>query len=286
MLTRRSQFLGSLSIGTHSAQLEVADWARPTPPAGPGGALVHLVLRAAVPEEWSRRAVAPIKEVGDNQYTLTSDMPKGHNTCQWLTLSSTERCNKSSPGDFCKIHLAILRKSSSTLPCLSCGLALSINRGSALAVDFVVCGNGTRGGCRPNSNVWPPFPFRDVATSSIPIPRAMDEYIKHTHAANSSVWPTFRDEDTSGIPMLRDMDEYIDRLLAEMPEPAQKVVRNILDEPIPETVKRRLLKPLYLGKYRPPRPPPTWKDRKRKAILEELDHLPPQKAVQTIQDYQ
>ena len=78
------------------------------------------------------------------------------------------------------------------------------------------------------------------------------------------------------------MDEYIDQLLAEMPEPAQKVVRNILDEPIPDTVKRCLLKPLYPGKYRPPRPPLTWKD--RKAILEELDPLPPQKAVRTIQD--
>ena len=46
------------------------------------------------------------------------------------------------------------------------------------------------------------------------------------------------------------MDEYIDQLLAEMqiPEPAQKVVRNILDEPIHETVKRRLLKPLFSKK--------------------------------------
>ena len=43
------------------------------------------------------------------------------------------------------------------------------------------------------------------------------------------------------------MDEYIDQLLAEMhmPEPAQKVVRNILDEPIPESVKRRLLNSLF-----------------------------------------
>ena len=82
-------------------------------------------------------------------------------------------------------------------------------------------------------------------------------------------------------------DEYIDPLLAqtEMPEPTQKVVRNILDEPIPETVKKRLLNPLYPGKYRPPRPPP-WRDRERKAILEEFDPQPPQKAVRTIQDYQ
>ena len=84
------------------------------------------------------------------------------------------------------------------------------------------------------------------------------------------------------------MDEYIDQLLAEMqmPEPAQKVVRNIQDEPIPETVKRRLLKPLFSKKYRPPRPPPTWKDRESKVILEQFDPLPPQKATRTVQDYQ
>ena len=82
--------------------------------------------------------------------------------------------------------------------------------------------------------------------------------------------------------MQRDMDEYIDQLLAEMPEPAHTVIRNILDESIPETVKRRLLKPLYPRKYRSLRPPPTWKDRKRAT----LDPLPPQKAVRTIQDYQ
>ena len=84
------------------------------------------------------------------------------------------------------------------------------------------------------------------------------------------------------------MDEYIDQLLAEMqmPEPAQKVARNILDEPIPETVKRRLLKPLLPTKYRPPRQPPMWKDRESKAILEQFDPLPPQKAVRTVEDYQ
>ena len=84
------------------------------------------------------------------------------------------------------------------------------------------------------------------------------------------------------------MDEYIDQLLAEMqmPEPAQKVVKDILDEPISERVKRRLLKPLLPKKYRPPRPPPMWKDRESKAILEEFDPLPHQKAVRTVQDYQ
>ena len=90
------------------------------------------------------------------------------------------------------------------------------------------------------------------------------------------------------IQSMADMDEYIDQLLAEMqmPEPAQKVVRNILDEMIPETVKRRLLKPLFPKKYRPLRPPSTWKDRESKAIMEQFDPLPPQKVVRTIQDYQ
>ena len=84
------------------------------------------------------------------------------------------------------------------------------------------------------------------------------------------------------------VDEYIDQLLHEMqiPEPAQKVVRNILDEPIPETLKRRLLKALFPKKYRPLRPPPTLKDREGKAILGQFDPLPPQKVVRTIQDYQ
>ena len=84
------------------------------------------------------------------------------------------------------------------------------------------------------------------------------------------------------------MDVYIDQLLAEMqmPEPAQKVVKHILDEPLSETVKRRLLKPLFPNKYRPPRPPPTWKDRESKVILEQFDPLPPQKVIRTVQDYQ
>ena len=84
------------------------------------------------------------------------------------------------------------------------------------------------------------------------------------------------------------MDEYIDQLLAEMQmsEPAQKIIRNILDEPILETVKRHLHKPLFPRKYRPVRPPPTWKDRESKAILGQFDPLPPQKVVRTIQDYQ
>ena len=82
------------------------------------------------------------------------------------------------------------------------------------------------------------------------------------------------------------MDEYIEQLLAEMQAPAvlQDVVRNILDAPIPEAVKKRLLKPLLPEAYRPIPPPRKARERKRKAITEEFD--PVVKQPKTIQDYQ
>src|ERR1043165_9605661 len=68
------------------------------------------------------------------------------------------------------------------------------------------------------------------------------------------------------------MDQYIDQLLAEFTglPVLRKIIRNILDEPIPEATKRRLLKPLL------PKPiPPVRKQRgiKRKALLAEFDPL-------------
>ena len=85
------------------------------------------------------------------------------------------------------------------------------------------------------------------------------------------------------------MDEYIEQLLAEMPDSAiRNVIQNILDEPIPEAVKRRLLKPLqpsiYL--YRPIPPPRKAKARKRKVIQEEFDPIPNQKLLSSAKDYQ
>ena len=84
------------------------------------------------------------------------------------------------------------------------------------------------------------------------------------------------------------MDEYIDQLLAEMqmPEPALKVVRNILDEPMPETVKRRLLKPLFPKKKSTFTPTSYVEGPDSKVILEQFDPLPPQKAIRIVQDYQ
>ncbi|KAK3757404.1 hypothetical protein RRG08_033172 [Elysia crispata] len=83
------------------------------------------------------------------------------------------------------------------------------------------------------------------------------------------------------------MDEYIEQLLAEMPESTlHDVVKNILDEPIPEAVKRRLLKPLQPREYRPIPPPRKAKARKRKAIQEEFDPIPSHKVLRSVGDYQ
>ena len=86
-------------------------------------------------------------------------------------------------------------------------------------------------------------------------------------------------------PRMVTMDEYIEQLLAEMPESTlQDVVRNILDEPIPEAVKRRLLKPLLPRKYRPSPPPRRKKAAKRRAIAEEFDPIPHLKARNILDD--
>ena len=83
------------------------------------------------------------------------------------------------------------------------------------------------------------------------------------------------------------LDEYIEQLLAEMPDSTlQDVVKNILDEPISEAVKRRLLKPLQPRKYRPIPPPRKAKARKRKAIQEEFDPIPSHKVLRSVGDYQ
>ncbi|KAK3753831.1 hypothetical protein RRG08_006222 [Elysia crispata] len=83
------------------------------------------------------------------------------------------------------------------------------------------------------------------------------------------------------------MDEYLEQLLAEMPDSAfHDVLKNILDEPIPEVVKRRLLKPLKPQKYRPIPPPRKAKAKKSKAIQEEFDPIPSQKLLSSAKDYQ
>ena len=79
------------------------------------------------------------------------------------------------------------------------------------------------------------------------------------------------------------MDEYIKLLLAEMPESTLQA-RNILDEPIPEAAKGRLLKPLKPRKCRPSPPPRRKKAAKRRTIAEEFDPIPRQKARNILDD--
>ena len=65
------------------------------------------------------------------------------------------------------------------------------------------------------------------------------------------------------------MDEYIEQLLADVPDnqTLQAVVQNILDEPIPEAVKKKPLLP------RPIPPPRKRKLEKQKVVLQEFDPL-------------
>lgn len=72
-------------------------------------------------------------------------------------------------------------------------------------------------------------------------------------------------------------DEYMDELFAEIqtPDPVQGCFRNILDEPIPEALKRRLLKSLLAGKCRSnPTTSRKEKKKKRKAFWRSFIHIP------------
>ena len=69
------------------------------------------------------------------------------------------------------------------------------------------------------------------------------------------------------------MDKYISQLV-EIPESTlHDVAKNIIDEPFPEEVKRRLLKPLLPRKPQPsppPRPSTKARDKKRKTIVRKI----------------
>ena len=43
------------------------------------------------------------------------------NKCQWLTIGSTEKCDRNCLGEYCFIHNARLKKSRGTKPCNHCG---------------------------------------------------------------------------------------------------------------------------------------------------------------------
>ena len=71
------------------------------------------------------------------------------------------------------------------------------------------------------------------------------------------------------------LDEYIDWFLSSNQDPIlQTVVQNILDEPIPEAVKKRLLKPLLPLPPKPIPAPRKHKLEKRQTVLHELRPWP------------
>jgi len=68
--------------------------------------------------------------------------------------------------------------------------------------------------------------------------------------------------------MAMTMNEYIDWLLSESPQSGLKrVVKNIMDEPIPEAAKKRLLKPLLPRPISPTRKRKLEKQRRSYASL-------------------
>ena len=149
---------------------------------------------------------------------------------------------------------------------------------------------------------WPiPAPRRRrpiPALRDMPSPdmARMDAFIKEILSEMLGERPSLAPRRRRPIPAPRDvpspnttgMNAYIEEILSEMPgeQPilAPRRQRPILNEPIPETVKRRLLKPLQPVKYRPQRPSP--KDWKRKAIEEEFDPIPGQKSLRSVGEYQ
>ena len=47
---------------------------------------------------------------------------KGHNQCAWLKVGETENCKKNCIGEYCKVHLARIRRQNKIhVPCRSCG---------------------------------------------------------------------------------------------------------------------------------------------------------------------
>ena len=56
---------------------------------------------------------------------VDSKMTKGHNTCKWLDISKKELCGRSCLGEYCGIHLMLLRRGSCTKLCMSCGVGVT-----------------------------------------------------------------------------------------------------------------------------------------------------------------
>ena len=76
---------------------------------------------------------------------------------------------------------------------------------------------------------------------------------------------------------------YLSQLLSENVPAVKKIIRNVLEEPIPETVQKRLKSPLQPKPYKPI-PPPRNRNR-RQQLLRQFDPIPPNN-VRNVTDYQ
>jgi hypothetical protein len=189
-------------------------------------------------------------------------MPIGKNQCRWRTIGSTDNCGKSCLGDYCWVHMARLRHSRGTRPCSVCG------RGVKNVYDL--CQNcGYKRAFMQNwkrDNKAFQNEFNRLARIEVLLERC-----------KVAVYLTY------WVRMMT-VDEYLEWLLSgDQPKRrgrgrglrrSQKVIRdvvqNILDEPIPEETKKRLLKPLL---PRPLPPPRKRKIEKRTGLLREFDPL-------------
>ena len=75
---------------------------------------------------------------------------------------------------------------------------------------------------------------------------------------------------------------YLSQLLSENVPVVKKIIKNVLEEPIPKETKKRLKRPLQPNPYQPIPPP---RNRNRRQLLRHFDPIPPNN-VKNVTDYQ
>ena len=75
---------------------------------------------------------------------------------------------------------------------------------------------------------------------------------------------------------------YLSQLLSENAPAVKKIIRNVLEEPIPEQTKKQLKPPLQPKPYQPIPPP---RNRNKRQLLRQFDPIPPNN-VRNVTDYQ
>ena len=78
---------------------------------------------------------------------------------------------------------------------------------------------------------------------------------------------------------------YLSQLLPENVPAVKKIIRNVLEEPIPEETKKRLKPPLKPKPYKPIPPPRNRNRNRRQQLLGQFDPFPPN-SVRNVTDYQ